>query len=87
MRLLTSVNDLAAIEVSQAVQHAFGALSQHLLTGSATQFLDFAVDRVETAAFAELHSNGDGAGRLVHECSVVLANMRRCAILVEFQLS
>lgn len=48
----TSVDDLSAVEVCQAVQDALGNLSEHLLSGSTAEFLNFSVYAVETAAFA-----------------------------------
>lgn len=56
----TSVNDLASMEISQAVQDAFSYFAQHLLSGSTAKLLDFSIDTVETATFAVLHRNGYG---------------------------
>ena len=52
---LTSVYDLSAVQVRQAVQHTFSDLAQDLLARSSTQFLDLAVNAVQAASFAELH--------------------------------
>jgi hypothetical protein len=71
----TSVNNLAAVEVGQPMQHPLGNLAQDLFAGPASQLLHLLVDAVETAALAEFHGDRDGTGRLVHECSVVLADM------------
>lgn len=69
------------------MQNTFCHFAQHLLAGPAAKFLHFPVDGIKTATFTELHGDGYGAGGLVHECSVVLADVRRSAILVEFELA
>ena len=54
---LTSVNNLPAVEVGETVQHTFRYLPKHLLSSPSAKLLDFAIDRVETATFAEFHCN------------------------------
>jgi hypothetical protein len=67
----TSVDDLAAVQVGEAVQHTLGNLSENLLSRPTPKLLDFLVDTVEASTFAEFHSDGNSACRLVHEGAVV----------------
>lgn len=83
----TSMDDLPAVQVGQAVQHALCNLSKDLLSSSASKLLDFLVDTVQASALAELHCDRDRARRLVHEGSVVAANVLRCAVFVEVELA
>lgn len=76
------MNDLSAVEVCQAVQNALGDFPKDLLACAAAEFLDFAVDAVERAAFAEFHDDADGAANVV-ELAVVLANMLAGAFFVK----
>lgn len=69
------------------MQHALGNFPQHFLAGSATEFLDLFVHAIETAAFTEFHGDGYRTGGLVHEGSVVLADIFGCAVFVEFEFS
>ena len=83
----TSVDDLAAVEVGQSVQDALCYLAQHLFSGSTTEFLDFAIDAVQAASFAEFHGDGNRTRRFVHEGAVVLADVVGRAVFVEFELA
>lgn len=69
--VLTSVDDLAAIEVCQAVEDAFSHLPEDLLASPPAELLDFAVNRIKTAAFTKLHCDRYRARRLVHERTIV----------------
>lgn len=77
-----TVDDLSAVQVCQAVQNALGNLSEDFLTRAAAEFLDFAVDAVEGAAFAEFHDDAYGAAAVV-ELAIVLANVLAGAFFVE----
>ena len=81
------MNDLPAIEVSETVQDTFCYFAEDFLAGATAEFLDFAIDGVETSAFAELHGYRDGGGLFVHESAVILADVGRCAIFVELELA
>lgn len=69
------------------MQDISGNFAQDLFSRSATEFFDFLVDTVETAAFTEFHGYGDGAGRFVHKGAIVLANVFGCAVFVEFEFA
>jgi len=56
------VDDFAAVEVSEPVEDAFAYLAKHFLSYSAAELFDFAVDAVETAAFAVFHRDRYDAG-------------------------
>lgn len=86
-RLDVPVDNLAGIEVGQTVENALGDLPEDLLAGAAAKFLDFTVHAVERAALAEFHRDGDGGGRFVHEGAIVLADVFRGAVFVEFQFA
>ena len=77
------MDDLPAVEIRQSVQHALRDLAQHLLAGPTAELFDLLVDTVQATTFAELHRNRDGPRRLVHERSVVLADVIRGTVLVE----
>lgn len=49
------MNDLATVEVSEPVEDAFPYFAKHLLPYPAAELFHFAVDAVETAAFAVFH--------------------------------
>lgn len=85
--MLTSVNDLPAVEVGQSVKHALCNFAKDLLSSSSSKLLDLLVDTVETATFAELHSNRNGARGLVHKGAIVAANMIRRTVLVEVEFA
>lgn len=57
----TAVDDLATVEVGEAVQHTLGNFPEDLLSSPTTKFLDFLVNAVKTSAFAEFHSDRNGA--------------------------
>jgi hypothetical protein len=81
------VNDLSAVKIAQAIENSFGDLAQNLFAGSSAEFSDFSVDAVQAAALAELHSNGDGAGGLIHERTIVKTDVFGSAVLVEVEFS
>ena len=82
-----AVDDAVLVQVSQAVENAFGHLAQHLFTRAAAEFLYFAVDGVEGATFAEFHGDADGAGRVIKECAEVSAYVVGLAVFVEGKLA
>ena len=86
-RMLTSMDDFPAVQVSQTIQYAVGNLGEDLLARSATKFLDFLVDTIQTSTLAKLHGDGDSARGLVHEGSVVATDMIGRAVLVEIELA
>lgn len=55
MEVGTSVDDLLAVEIGQAIQDTFCHFPEYLLTGPTAEFLDFSIDTVETASFAVFH--------------------------------
>nr|POE88384.1 hypothetical protein CFP56_11613 [Quercus suber] len=82
-----AVDDAVAVEVGEAVEHPLRHLAQHLLARPATELLDLAIDRVQTAALAELHRDADRPGGVVHEGTVILADMCTRARFVEGELA
>lgn len=86
-RMLTSMDDFPAVQVSQTIQHAVSNLGEDLLARSATKFLDFLVDTIKTSTLAKLHGDGDSARGLVHEGTVVATDMIGRAVLVEIELA
>ncbi len=81
-----AVDDLSAVEVCQAIQHALGDFPKNLFARAAAEFLDFAVDAVEGTAFTEFHDDADGAAAVV-ELAIVLANVLAGAFFVEGELA
>lgn len=81
------MDDLLAVKIGQAVQNTFGDLAEDFLAGSSAKFLDFAVDGVEGAAFAELHRNADGCCGRLDESAVVAADVLTGAVFVEAEFS
>ena len=86
-RLDVAVDDLAGVEIRQPVEDAFGDFAEDFFPRAPAEFLHFAVDAVEGAAFAEFHGDGDGGGGFVHEGAVVLADVFGGAVFVEFQFA
>ena len=82
-----AVDDLLAVEIGEAVQHAFGDLPEHLFTGSPTELLDFAIDAVKGAAFTEFHGDGDCGSCWVLEGAVVSTDVLAGAVFVELSFS
>ena len=58
IRKRTSVDDLAAVEVGEAVEDSFPDFAKHFLSDSAAELLDLSVDAVETSALAVFHRYG-----------------------------
>lgn len=81
------MNDLPAVQIGQAVKHALCDLSKDFLSRAPSQLLDFLVDTVQASALTELHCDRDRSRRLVHEGTVVAADMFRCAVFVEVELA
>lgn len=77
------MDDLLAVEVGKTVEYALGDLAEDFLAGAAAEFLHFAVDAVEGAAFAEFHGDGDGGCGGLDKGSVVPADVLAGAIFVE----
>ena len=77
------MDDLLAVEVGQAVEHALGDLAEDFLAGAAPEFLHFAVDAVERATFTEFHGDGDGGCGGLDKGSVVPADVLAGAVFVE----
>ena len=75
------------VEVCQSIQHALGDLAKDLLACSASKLLDLAVHCIERSAFAELHGDADSPCAVVHESTVVTADVVTGAVLVERQFS
>ena len=71
----TSMDDLPAVQVGQAIQHALGNFSENLFSSPSSELLDFLVDTVQASTLAELHGNGNRARRLIHKSSVVATNV------------
>ena len=82
-----SVDDFAAVEIGQAVQDAFADFAEDFLANAAAEFLHFAVNAVEAAAFAVFHRDGDDAGGGVAVCAVVFADVVGCDLAIEVELS
>lgn len=51
----TSVDDLLAVEIGQAVQDTVRDFPEYFFPSSTAEFLDFPVDTVETTSFAVFH--------------------------------
>lgn len=66
------MDDLAAMEVGQAVQHAFCDLPEDLFSSPTTELLDLTVDSIETSSRTVLHHNRYSTTRVV-ESAIVLA--------------
>ena len=81
------MDNLATMQIGETIEHTVGNFSQHFFSGAPSKLLDFLVDTVETTAFAELHSDGNGTGRLVHERTVIAADVVRGAVFVEIELT
>lgn len=81
------MDDLPAVQVGQPVEHALRDLSKDLLSSAPSQLLDFLVDTVQASALTKLHCDRDRARRLVHEGTVVAADVLRCAVFVEVELA
>lgn len=80
------MNDLPTVKIAQTVKNAFSHLSQDFFSSSTAQFPDLTIDAIQTASFTELHGDGDRTRRFVHKCTVIPANVLRCAIFVEVEL-
>lgn len=65
--ILTSVNDLLAVQVGQSVQHPLCNLSQHFFSCPTAKLLDLSVDPVEAAPITDLHNYRDRSGRIIRE--------------------
>jgi hypothetical protein len=78
-----SVDDPMTMQVGQTVEHTFGDFAQDLFAGPSAKLLDFAVYAVQRSTLAELHADSDGAGSVIHEGSIILADVRRRAGFVE----
>ena len=63
------------MQVSKAVENAFCYFTKDFLACTAAEFLDFAVDGVEAATFAEFHADADAALSVIHISAIVLADM------------
>ena len=82
-----AVDDLLAVQVGEAVQHALGDLAEDFLAGAAAELLDFAVDGVEGAAFAEFHGDADRCCGRLDESAVVATDVLARAVFVEAELT
>ena len=69
------MNDPSTMKIRQTIQHTLGHLPKDLLARPTTEPLDFLVNAVQGAPFAELHCNGDGGGGRIHEGAIVAANV------------
>lgn len=65
------MDDLSAVEICKTMKDSLSYSAENLLACAPTELLDFAVNTVQTAAFAKLHGNRNGATTLIHECAVV----------------
>lgn len=83
----TSMNDLSAVEIGQSIQDTFCDLAKDFLSSATSKLFDLFVDAVQTSTFTELHGDRDGAGGLVHESTIVTADVVRSAVFVEVKLS
>lgn len=82
----TSVDDLAAMEIGQAIQDSFSYFSQHLFPCSTAKLFDFSINTIETATFTVFHRNGYGATRII-KSAIVFANMLISTLLIEGQFA
>lgn len=82
-----AVDDAVLVQVGQAVEDAFCDLTQHLFARAAAELLHFTVDGIEGTAFAELHGDADGAGRVVKKGAKVSAYEVGLTVFVEGKLT
>ena len=83
---LTSMNDLLFVKISKTIQHSVRDFSKHFLAGPSTAVFHLSVDAIQTTPLTEFHGYGYRA-RIIHEGSVIFANMVRGAVLIEGQLT
>lgn len=81
------MDDFSAVKVGQAVQNALCNLPQDLFSCSTTQFPNLLVYTVQTSSLTKLHRYRYRTRRLIHEGTVVAADMVRCAVLIEVEFS
>ena len=85
--MLTTVDDLLAVEVGQPPENAFGHLAEDLLARASAELLDLLVDAVQTAALAVFHRYRDGAGGMVDKSPVVATDVLRGTVPIEVEFS
>lgn len=83
---LTSMNNLLLVKISKTIQHSVRDLSKHFLAGPSTAVFYLSIDAIQTTSLTEFHGYGYRAG-VIHEGSVIFANMVRGAVLIEGQLT
>lgn len=81
------MDDLLGMQIGEAIENAFGYLSQDLLTRTPAQFLDLPVYTVEGSSFTIFHGDGDGGSAGFDERAIISADMFGCTVLVETQFT